>query len=116
MFIQDCYQEVHLQFGIDEVYVINGLSTSTLDKLRQRAELTLDATDTIVKNNVSCDMILLFHKKRINRSLIYRFLEHLKKNPSKEADFKNLYTLNNPDELFEHMKSRNYVLVCQKSF
>lgn len=111
MLIQDCYQEAHVQFGIDEVYIIEGLDKSVLKKLQQRADYTLDSTDTVVKNNASYDMIFIFHKRVANTSFLYRFLEFLQKNPSKEKDFKKLYELINPEEIFEAVKSKKYVLV-----
>jgi hypothetical protein len=111
MFIQDCYKEAHAQFGIDEVYILDGLDESVLRKLQQRAELTLDSNNIIVKNNVSYDMIFIFHKRVANTSLIYRFLEFLRKNPSKEKDFKKLYKLINQEEIFEAIKTKKYVLV-----
>ncbi len=111
MLIQDCYKEAHVQFGIDEVYIIDGLNESVLKKLQQRSELTLDSNDTIIKKNVSYDMIFIFHKRLANTSLIYRFLEFLRKNPNKENDFKKLYKLINQEELFEAIKSKKYVLV-----
>ncbi len=111
MFIEDCYKEAHAQFGIDDVYIIDGLDASVMKKLQQRAELTLDSTNTIIKNNVSYDMIFIFNKRVVNTSLIYRFLEFLRKNPSKERDFKTLYKLINQEELFEYIKTKKYVLV-----
>ncbi len=114
MLIQDSYQEAHEQFGINEVYIINGLDEATLKKLQLRAELTLDANDTIVKNNVSYDMLLIFHKRVTSKSFMYRYLEFLRKNPSKEKDFRKLYELINPEEILEAVKSKTYVLVSAK--
>jgi hypothetical protein len=111
MLIQDSYQDAHEQFGINEVYIIDGLDEATLRKLQFRAELTLDSNDTIVKNNVTYDMLFIFHKRVTNRSFMYRFLEFLRKNPSKEKDFKKLYKLINPEEILEAVKSKKYVLV-----
>lgn len=114
MLIQDTYQEAHEQFGIDEVYIIEGLDEATLRKLQLRAELTLDSNDTIVKNNVSYDMLMIFHKRVTKTSFIYRFLEFLRKNPSKEKDFRKLYELINPEEILEAVKSKKYVLVSAR--
>ena len=116
MLIQDCYKEAHALFGIDEVYIINELDKSILDKLLQRAELTLDSNNTIVKNNVSYDMIFIFHKRVTSTRLIYRFLEFLSKNPDKEQDFKKLYKLTNQEELFENIKTKKYILVTLRDF
>ena len=114
MLTQDTYREAHAQFGIDEVYIHDELDYVLLKKLRQRAELTLDSTNTIVKNNVSYDMLFIFHKRVSNTSLIYRFLEFLRKNPSKEQDFKKLYTLLNEEELFGAIKEKKFVLVTSR--
>lgn len=114
MFMQDCYQEAHTQFGIDEVYIITGIDEPVIKKLQQRSELTLDSTDNIIKNNAAYDMIFIFYKRVANKSLLYRFLEFLKKNPDKEKDFKNLYELINPEEIFETIKTKKYVLVSTR--
>ncbi|ADI38713.1 putative uncharacterized protein [Waddlia chondrophila 2032/99] len=114
MFIQDSYQEAHEQFGISEVYIIDGLDEATLKKLQLRAKLTLDSNDTIVKNNVSYDMLFIFHKRVVDRSFMYRFIEFLRNNPSKEKDFRKLYELINPEEILETVKSKKYVLVSKK--
>ncbi|MEC7839761.1 MAG: hypothetical protein VX777_06960 [Chlamydiota bacterium] len=114
MLMQDSYQDAHVQFGIDEVYIIEGIDLSILNKLQLRAEETLDSNDTIVKNNALYDMIFIFHKRVASASALYRFLEFLKKNPSKEKDFKKFYELINPEEIFEAVKSKKYVLISSR--
>ncbi len=114
MLIQDNYQDAHEQFGINEVYIIEGLDEATLKKLQLRAELTLDGNDTVVKNHASYDMLFIFHKRVTSKSFMYRFLEFLQKNPSKEKDFRKLYELINPEEILESVQGKKYVLVSTR--
>ena len=104
----------HVQFGIDEIYIHKGLALNLLNKLQQRAVLSLDSEDTIVQNNVSQDMILIFHKRVPSKNLIYRFLGFLNKYAEKEHYIKS-NTLLNEEELFEAIKSKKFVLVTHKT-
>lgn len=104
----------HTIFGIDEVYIQKSFDLNLLGKLQQRAALSLDSEETVVQNNVSCDMILVFHKRVQNKSMIYRFLKFLNQYAEKE-DFIRSNTLLNEEELFEAIKSKKFVLVTQKT-
>lgn len=111
MSTETLYHDAHVQFGIDEVYILPKVDFNLLKKLQQRAEVTLDGTDPVVQKNVLHDMILIFHKKVQSQSMIYRFFKFLHDNPSKEKDFKKSYTLLNEEELFEAIKSKKFTLV-----
>jgi hypothetical protein len=103
----------HAKFGIDEIYIHEGFTPSLLAKLHQRAAFSLDAEDNIAQKHVSHDMILIFHNKTPNRSLIYRFLQFLDQHPEKESYIKS-NTLLNEEELFSTIKSKNFVLVTHR--
>lgn len=98
------------KFGIDEIYIHEGFKSSLLEKLHQRAALSLDAEDNIVLKYASHDMILIFHNRLPNQSLIYRFLKFLYQDKDKENFIKS-NMLCNEEELFSAIKSKNYVLV-----
>lgn len=98
------------KFGIDEIYIHEGFKSSLLEKLHQRASLSLDAEDNIVFKYASHDMILIFHNRLPNQSLIYRFLKFLYQDKDKENFIKS-NMLCNEEELFSAIKSKNYVLV-----
>ena len=106
-------QDIHAKFGIDEVYFHKGFHAVLLEKLHQRAVLSLDAEDNIVLKNVSHDMILIFHNRPPNQNLIYRFLEFLNRHIDKE-DFIKSNTLLNEDELLSAIKTKNFVLVTYR--
>lgn len=108
MFIQETYPLA--RFGIDEIYFHCALEPILLEKLQQRAELSLDAEDPIVRKHVSHDMILIFYKKAPSQSLIYRFLEFLEQY-SEKKNFIQSNTLLNEEELFSAIKSKKFVLV-----
>lgn len=115
MLIQDSYKEAHVPFGIDEVYVHDGLDLVLLKKLQQRSEFTLDENSSIVRDCVSYDLIFIFYKRVPSASVIYRFLKFLKENPEKEKDFRKLHQLVNEEELLEAVKTQKYVLVSPKN-
>jgi ribosomal protein L16 Arg81 hydroxylase len=102
------------RFGIDEIYFYNGFSANLLEKLHQRAVLSLDASDAIVLNHVFHDMILIFHKKVPSQNLLYRFLKFLHLYADKENFIKS-NTLLNADELFSAIKSKNYALITHRT-
>lgn len=103
----------HTQFGIDEVYIHEGFALNLLEKLQQRAALSLDAEDNIVLNHASHDMILIFYKRVPSQYLIYKFLKFLDQHDDKENFIKS-NTLLNEEELFSAIKSKNFVLVTPK--
>ena len=111
MSLQNNY--IHAEFGIDEVYILEGFAYELLGKLHQRAILGLDAEDNIVRKHVSYDMVLIFHKRAPNRNLIYRFLESLDRNTGKESYIKE-NTLLNEEELYATIKSKKFVLITHK--
>ena len=101
------------KFGIDEIYIHEGFPYSLLEKLHQRAVFSLDAEHTIVQKYASHDMILIFHHRAPNQSLIYRFLEFLDRDTHKENFIKS-NTLINEEELFSAIKSKKFVLVTHR--
>ena len=103
----------HAKFGIDEVYFHERFTYGLLEKLHQRAALSLDAEDNIVRKYASHDMILVFHKKAPSQSLIYRFLEFIERDVDR-ANFIKSNTLLNEEELFSAIKSKNYILVTYR--
>lgn len=108
---QDNY--AHVKFGIDEVYIHEGFPYNLLEKLHQRAILSLDAEDDIVLKHASHDMILIFHNRVPNQNLIYRFLEFFDKNVDK-ANYIKSNTLINEEELFMAIKSKKFILVTHR--
>lgn len=102
------------KFGIDEVYLHEGLSHDLLQKLYQRAEYSLDGDDNIVKTHAGLDMILVFHKQVPSESMIRRFVKFLDQDPKKKEFIKS-NTLLNVDELFAAIKDQSFVLVTPKS-
>lgn len=112
MFSQDNY--AHAKFGIDEIYFHEGFPYSLLEKLHRRAEFSLDAGDNIVQKYASHDMILIFHNRIPNPSLIYRFLQFLSHYNDKE-NFIESNTLLNEEELFSAIKSKKFVLVTHRN-
>ncbi len=111
MTLQENY--VLTQFGIDEVYIHEGFGSELLEKLQRRAVLSLDADETIVKNHVTYDMILIFYKRVPKRNLIYRFLQFLDRSADKE-DFIKSNTLINEEELLSAVQSKNFILVTSE--
>lgn len=104
----------HAKFGIDEIYINEKFTASLLEKLHQRAVYSLDAEDIIVHKYVAHDMVLIFHKRTPNPSLIYRFLKFLDQDVDKENFIKS-NTLFNEDELFASVKSKEFVLITNKN-
>jgi hypothetical protein len=104
---------IHLQFGIDEIYIHDRLTNDLLEKLKIRSNLTLDGKDSIVLRHASHDMILIFYKRIPSQNLIYRFLEKLQKLPNKENFIKS-NSLINEEELFSAIKAKNYILVTHR--
>lgn len=98
------------KFGIDEIYFHQGLPSDLLQKLYQRAILSLDGEDPVVQQYAAFEMILICHKQTPTPGLVYRLLKTLKGN----AEFIRLNTLLNEEELFSAIKSKNYVLVTNK--
>ena len=110
MTLQEDY--ICCKFGIDEIYIHEGLSLSLLEKLSQRAVLCMNGEDPIVKKYASHDMVLIF-RHIPNQSLIYRFLKFLDQDSNKE-EFIECNTLLNEEELFLPIKSKNFVLITPK--
>ena len=102
------------KFGIDEIYIHEGLTYNLLEKLHQRAVFSLDAEDNIVQKYVSLDMVLIFRSLDPTPSLIYRFLKFLDQDRNKENFIKS-NTLINEEELFSAIKSKNFVLVTHRN-
>ncbi len=111
MSLQD--SNVHAQFGIDEIYFHTGFTCNLLEKLQQRAILSLDIDDTIVQKHVSQDMVMIFHKRIPSQNLIYRFLQFLHQHVDK-TNFIKSNTLLNEDELFSAIRLKKFVLVTHK--
>lgn len=108
---QDHY--AHAKFGFDEIYFHEGFTYGLLEKLHQRAALSLDAEDNIIQKFASRDMILIFHNRVPNPSLIYRFLKFLDQDVAKETFIKS-NTLLNEEELFSTIKSKTFALVTPR--
>ncbi len=102
------------KFGIDEIYIHDGLSSNLLEKLHQRAAFSLDAEDNIIQKHVSHDMVFIFHKKVPSPSMIYRFLESLDQDADKENFIKSNILLNE-EEFFLAVKSAQFVLVTHRT-
>jgi len=98
------------KFGIDEIYIHEGLSQSLIDKLYQRSLFSLDAEDAVIKKYASHDMVLIFNKTSPNRSLIHRFFKFIDEDKNKD-DFIKSNLLINEEELFSAIKSKKFVLV-----
>lgn len=109
---QDNY--AHAKFGIDEIYIHEGLSYSLLEKLHQRAVFSLDAEDPIIQKYVSHDIVLIFRNLAPSQSLIYRFLKFLDQDKNRE-NFIKFNTLINEEELFSAIKSKKFVLVTHRN-
>lgn len=107
--------EIYLlqRFGIDEIYIHKGLEPHLLEKLYQRAELSLMGEDSIVKRHALHDFVLVFYKKIPSPNLIYRFLEYLNQYPDKE-NFIHSNTLLNTEELFAVLKIKKFALVTPR--
>jgi len=105
---------LHSQFGIDEIYFHEDLDYALLEKLHSRAMLSLDCSDNVVQKYTSHDMILVFSRQAPNNSIIYRFLESLDKYPGKK-DFIKDNTILNQKELFDSVKTKNFVLVTHRN-
>ena len=111
---QNNSHNAHTKFGIDEIYVHKGLDLNLLKKLQQRAEKTLDCSDTIIKKHASVDMLLIFYKRTPTQNLIYRFLEFINQNPHKES-FLADNTLINEEELYTAIKLKTFILITPKN-
>jgi len=101
------------KFGIDEIYIREGFSPGLLDKLHQRAVLSLDAEDNIAAKYTSHDMVLIFYKEVPNHSLLYRFLKFLSQDVKKDS-FIESHTLLDEEELFPAIKSKKFVLITHR--
>lgn len=104
----------HAKFGIDEIYIHEGLSYSLLEKLYQRAMFSLDAEDPIIQKYVSHDIVLIFRNPTPTQSLIYHFVKFLDQDKNRENFIKS-NTLINEEELFSAIKSKNFVLVTYRN-
>lgn len=104
------------KFGIDEIYIHEGLTYSLLEKLHQRAMFSLDGEDNIVQKHVSLDIVLIFRNltQTPTPSLIYRFLKFLDQDKNRENFIKS-NTLINEEELFSAIKSKTFVLVTHRN-
>lgn len=105
---------LHNKFGIDEIYIHDGFENSLREKLHQRALLCLDGEDNVVLKYASHDMILIYRNHMPNQSLIYRFLKTLDQYTDRD-NYIGLNTLVNEDELFQAVKSTNFVFVTPSS-
>lgn len=101
------------KFGIDEIYIAT-LSPDLLHKLHNRAMFSLDGNDVVIQKLVKNDIILIYNKQRPTASLVYRFLEHLDRDPGKDVFIKE-NTLIDQEELYEAIKTKKYVLVTHHS-
>lgn len=101
------------KFGIDEIYIHEGLTGVLLEKLAQRAVFSVDGENPVVKKCVTHDMVLIFHHRVPSQSVIYRFLEFLSKDVNKES-FIESNTLVNEEELFLAIKSKKFVLITNR--
>jgi hypothetical protein len=103
------------KFGIDEIYIHPNLPSDLLEKLNQRAVLSLDGEDTIVQKHASHDMVLVFNKLlKPTGGNLYRFLKFLKEFPDQQSFIKD-NTLINEAELFLAIKNKDYVLVTPRT-
>jgi hypothetical protein len=105
---------IHTKFGIDEIYIHDGLSDNLLEKLYQRAVLSLDAEDPIIQKYASHDILLIFHKLAPSQSLIYRFLKFLDQDKNKD-DYIQSNLLINEEELFSAIKSKKFILITPRT-
>ena len=101
------------KFGIDEIYIREGFTPGLLNKLQQRAALTLDAEDNIVAKYTSHDMVLIFYKEVPNHSLLYRFLKFLSEDSKKES-FIESHTLDDEEDLFPAIKLKKFVVITHR--
>ena len=101
------------KFGIDEIYIRENFTANLLDKLQQRAALTLDAEDNIVQKYTSHDMVLIFYKEVPTHSLLYRFLKFLSQDVKKDS-FIESHTLDDEEDLFPAIKSKKFVLITHR--
>jgi hypothetical protein len=99
----------HLAYGIDEVYLHKSLDLSLLEKLQQRASLTLDGSSSLIRKYAAYDMVLISYRPP-NRDMIIKFLKHLSQSPHKEQYYESNVLLN-PDDLFDAVKTRSFTLV-----
>ena len=102
------------KFGIDEIYIHEGLPFPLLEKLHQRAAFSLDAENSIIEKYVSHDIVLIFRNLAPTPSLIYQFLKFLDQDKNRENFIKS-NTLINEEELFSAIKSKNFVLVTHRN-
>lgn len=114
MSYQDQDRYIHAKFGIDEIYVHEGLSTGLIGKLHQRAVFSLDVEDPIASKYVSHDMVLVFHLEVPSPSLVYRFLKFLDQDKNKKR-FIESNTLLNEEELFSAIKCSKFILLTKKA-
>jgi len=105
---------MHTKFGIDEIYFLMTCTDSLLEKLYQRAFLSLDGEDKIVSRHLSHTIILISRKELPKQTLLYRFIEHLDKDVFKENYIKE-NTLLNEEELFSAIKSKKFILMTHKN-
>ena len=108
------YLLYHAKFGIDEIYIHEGLSYTLLEKLNQRAVFSLDGEDPIIQKYVPHDMVLIFRNQVPSPSLIYRFLKFLDQDKNKES-FIKFNTLINEEEFFSAIKSKNFILLTKRN-
>ncbi|MBX9923636.1 MAG: hypothetical protein K2Y01_05950 [Rhabdochlamydiaceae bacterium] len=105
---------IHTKFGIDEIYIHKGLSCDLLEKLHQRAAISLDIEDPIILKYTSHDMVLIFYNQVPSASLTYRFLKFLHQDKNRE-NFITSNTLINEEELFSAIKSKKFILVTRRN-
>lgn len=104
----------HAKFGIDEVYIHEGLSINLLEKLYQRAVFSLDADDPIIRKHATHDMVLIFHKLVPQPGLIYRYLKFIDQDKNKENYIKSNILINE-EELFSAIKLKKFILITNRT-
>lgn len=94
---------LHEAYGIDEIYFHPHLDSSLLKKLELRAQFTIDRLGP-------ADIILIYYKKSPDPFSIKRFIKLVQN----DREYIESNTLLNEEELFEAIKSKNYVLITSR--
>jgi hypothetical protein len=104
--------EVHTHYGIEAVHFLgDDIAIDYLQKIKQTAELTLDAEDPIIQSNCADNMILIGSPSKLQ---IQKYLRYVCDNPDIEGSLRS-QALNDPQKILQVIKEKKFALVTHRN-